>query len=77
MMQKNSKDNKIEIRDLGKIAVSEMLDQQRMSEKYERVGLRSIAEGKLALVLLAGGQGTRILYFLEQRQKVVMHVGRR
>jgi UDP-N-acetylglucosamine pyrophosphorylase len=38
-----------------------------MSEKYERVGLRSIAEGKLALVLLAGGQGTRILYFLEQR----------
>lgn len=26
MMQKNSKDNKIEIRDLGKIAVSEMLD---------------------------------------------------
>lgn len=26
-----------------------------MSEKYERVGLRSIAEGKLALVLLAGG----------------------
>ena len=66
-MQKNSKDNKIEIRDLGKIAVSEMLDWQRMSEKYERVGLRSIAEGKLALVLLAGGQGTRILYFLEQR----------
>lgn len=56
MMQKNSKDNKIEIRDLGKIAVSEMLDWQRMSEKYERVGLRSIAEGKLALVLLAGGQ---------------------
>lgn len=67
MMQKNSKDNKIEIRDFGKIAVSEMLDWQRMSEKYERVGLRSIAEGKLALVLLAWGQGTRILYFLEQR----------
>lgn len=67
MMQKNSRDNKIEIRDFGKIAVSEMLDWQRMSEKYERVGSRSIAEGKLALVLLAGGQGTRILYFLEQR----------
>lgn len=67
MLQKNSRDNKIEIRDFGKIAVSEMLDWQRMSEKYERVGLRSIAEGKLALVLLAGGQGTRILYFLEQR----------
>lgn len=67
MLQKNSRDNKIEIRDFGKIAVSEMLDWQRVSEKYERVGSRSIAEGKLALVLLAGGQGTRILYFLEQR----------
>ena len=67
MLQKNSRDNKIEIRDFGKIAVSEMLDWQRMSEKYERVGLRSIAEGKLAMVLLAEGQGTRILYFLEQR----------
>ena len=67
MLQKNSRDNKIEIRDFGKIAVSEMLDWQRVSEKYERVGSRSIAEGKIALVLLAGGQGTRILYFLEQR----------
>lgn len=56
MLQKNSRDNKIEIRDFGKIAVSEMLDWQRVSEKYERVGSRSIAEGKLALVLLAGGQ---------------------
>ena len=35
-----------------------------MSEKYERVGLRSIAEGKLVLVLLAGGQGIAAPVFL-------------
>ena len=35
-----------------------------MSEKYERVGLRSIAEGKLVLVLLAGGQGIADPVFL-------------
>ena len=60
MLKDSTKDNRKEIQDLGKIPISKISDWQRMSEKYEQVGLQAIAEGKLALVLLAGGQGTRL-----------------
>lgn len=42
-----------------------------MSEKYERVGLRAIAEDKLALVLLAGGQGRWLGVAEDERMGVV------
>ena len=34
MLQNNSKDNKLEIQDLGRIPVSEISDWQKMFEKY-------------------------------------------
>ena len=37
MLQNNSKDNKLEIQDLGRIPVSEISDWQKMFEKYEQV----------------------------------------
>lgn len=52
-------DDKVQPVDEGKIASVKTSTKEEL-EKYEEIGLNEIAEGCVAVLLMAGGQGTRL-----------------
>mgnify|MGYP003374001513 CR=1 FL=1 len=49
-----------QLKGIGQIPVCKITDWENQIDKYYNIGVQEILKGKLALVLLAGGQGTRL-----------------